>query len=75
MSKYKMWDKQEDIWTIVPEVFPEGHPRFGQPPKGRWSAEEYIEEHAPWAANPNCKVIVGGGDINGTVFMNFNMTV
>ena len=64
--RYAIWDKVSDIYTIGMDE------KTG---KLKWSAQDYIDSRAPWAANPNAKVIVGGGDINGTVFMNFNMTV
>lgn len=64
MAKYKIWDKKEDIYTL------------GADANGRmqWTADEYIATHAPWAANPNVKIIVGGGVINGTVFMEYEAT-
>jgi hypothetical protein len=65
MPRYKIWDKQEGIYT--PGVDKNG--------KGHWSAAEYIAKKAPWAANPNIKVIVGGGAINGAVFMEFGTAV
>lgn len=65
LLRYKIWDKQEDIYTLG--TTPEG--------KNHWTAQAYIQERAPWAANPNVKVIIGNGAINGTVFMEFNMTV
>lgn len=65
MAKYKMWDKTSDIYTL-------GTDRNG---KNHWTAEEYISEKAPWAANPNVKIIVGGGVVNGTVFMEYESTV
>jgi hypothetical protein len=61
MSRYKIWDKKEDIYT----------PGVGTDGKGHYTATEYINTHAPWAANPNVKVVIGGGNINGTVFMEF----
>ena len=63
--KYKIWDKKEAIFTPGPD-------RKG---KLRHTAQEYIDNHAPWAANPNAKVIVGGGAINGLFFMEYDMTV
>ena len=65
MGRYKVWDKKEGIYT----------PGVDRNGKGHWSAEEYIESHAPWAALPGVKVIIGGGTINGTVFMEFQQTV
>lgn len=65
MARYAIWDKTSDIYTL-------GKDANG---KSQWTADEYIREHAPWAANPKVKVIVGGGAINGTVFMEFDATV
>lgn len=63
--KYAIWDKQSDIYTLG---------RDAETGKMQWTAEEYIETHAPWAAIPAVKVIVGGGTINGTFFMEFEAT-
>jgi hypothetical protein len=63
--RYKIWDKVEDIHTL-------GRDENG---KAQWTAAEYIQAHAPWANNPNVKVVVGGGAINGTVFMEFSSMV
>ena len=63
--KYKIWDKTEDIFTL-------GAEKDG---KYQYTAQEYIVNKAPWAANPNVKVIVGGGVINGLVFQEFSATV
>ena len=65
MARYAIWDKTSDIYTL-------GKDANG---KSQWTADEYIREHAPWAANPKVKVIVGGGAINGTVAMEFDSTV
>lgn len=65
MAKYKIWDKQEDIYTIG---------RDKDTGKVHWTAREYIDYNAPWADNPNVKVIVGGGAINGTMFMEYEAT-
>lgn len=65
MARYAIWDKTSDIYTL-------GKDENG---KNHWTAAEYISEHAPWASNPNVKVIVGGGGINGTVFMEYDATV
>lgn len=65
MARYAIWDKISDIYT----------PGRDSNGKSQWTADEYIKEHAPWAANSNVKVIVGGGVINGTVFMEFDATV
>lgn len=63
--KYKIWDKTEDIFTL-------GAEKDG---KYQYTAQEYIVNKAPWAANPNVKVIIGGGVINGLVFMEYSATV
>lgn len=65
MARYKIWDKVSDIYTLGVDV--NG--------KNRWTAEEYIRDIAPWASIPGIKVIIGGGVINGTVFMEFDATV
>lgn len=61
MAKYKLWDKQSPIYTL------------GRDENGKmiWDAQEYIDTHAPWAANPAVKIIVADGPINGMVFMDF----
>ena len=64
MAKYKIWDKSEPIYTL-------GADENG---KMKWTAQEYINEKAQWADNPNVKVIVGGGVINGLVFMEYEAT-
>ena len=61
MSRYAIWNKTDDIYTIAPDKNGKMH----------FTAQEYISEKAAWAANPAVKVIVGGGAINGTVFMEF----
>ncbi len=66
MARYAIWNKTDPIFTLG---------RDAQTGKMSWTAEEYISSHAPWAANPNIKVIIGGGAINGTVFMEFDATV
>ena len=66
MSRYAIWDKQSDIFTLG---------RDAETGKMCWKAQDYIDSHAPWADNPNVKVIVGGGAVNGTVFMEFDMAV
>jgi len=64
MPRYKIWDKKEDIYTL------------GQDKDGRsqWTAEEYLKMR-PWAKIPGVKVIIGGGKINGTVFMEYDATI
>jgi hypothetical protein len=66
MKRYAIWDKASDIYTLG---------RDAATGKQRWTAREYIDSHAQWADNPQVKVIVGGGVINGTVFMEFTATV
>lgn len=63
MSRYVIWDKTSDIYTLGKD------PATG---KSHYTAQEYIDGFAQWAAIPSVKVIVGGGAINGTVFMEFN---
>ena len=58
--KYAIWNKTDDIYTLTGECI---------------HAQDYISNRAAWAGNPNAKVIVGSGLINGTVFMEFNATV
>ena len=65
MSKYVFWDKQSDIYTLG---------RDSETGKMVWSAEDYINQKAPWAANPAVKVIVAGGAINGLLFMEYEAT-
>lgn len=65
MKRYIIWDKNSDIYTLgTDSVTGRNH----------YTAQEYIQMKAPWAANENIKVIVGGGAINGTVFMEFEST-
>lgn len=63
MAKYKFWDKMEDIYFLSRDSV------YG---KTHLSAQEYIDTYAGWAANPNAKVVVADGDINGLIFMSFN---
>ena len=65
MARYKIWDKIEDIYTLG---------RDSATGKMQWTAQEYIDYKAPWAANPNIKIIVGGGAVNGTMFLEFEST-
>ena len=65
MAKYVFWDKQTDIYTLGKDK---------DTGKMCWTAQEYIDEKAPWAANPNVKVIVAGGAINGLLFMEYEAT-
>lgn len=66
MSKYKIWDKTSDIYTLG---------RDKTTGKNHYTANEYMEIFAPWAAIDGVKVIVGSGTINGMVFMEFNATI
>lgn len=63
MAKYKFWDKMEDIYFLSRDKI------HG---KTHLSAQEYIDTYAGWAANPNAKVVVADGDINGLIFMSFS---
>lgn len=65
MTRYKIWDKVSDIYTLGTD---------SKTGKNHFTAEEYIRIFAPWAANESVKIIVGGGVINGTVFMEFDST-
>lgn len=65
MARYAIWDKKSDIYT----------PGADQNGVSHWTAEDYIATHASWAAIPTVKVIVGGGPINGTCFMEYEATV
>ena len=58
MAKYAIWNKQDPIYTLVGECIP---------------ASEYLAKHA-WAQIPGVRVIVGGGNINGTMFLEFDAT-
>ena len=66
MKRYVIWNKTDDIYTLGKDAVTG---------KSHWTAQEYIDNHAPWAAIPTVKVIVGGGHINGTVFMEFDTVV
>ena len=65
MARYAIWDKKSDIYT----------PGADQNGISHWTAEDYIASHASWAAIPTVKVIIGGGPINGTCFMEYSATV
>lgn len=49
MSRYKIWDKKETIYTPV---------------GGANTPEQWIEKY-PWAGLPNAKVVISDGLING----------
>jgi hypothetical protein len=55
MARYKIWDKQETIYTPVPDK---------ETKKGVFTPEEWIERW-PFAGIPGVKVVVAGGAING----------
>lgn len=59
MARYKLWDKQEDIYTLGRD------PKTG---KQHWTAQEYMENFAAWAMLPTAKPVVGGGLVNGMFF-------
>ena len=59
MSRYKIWDKNETIYTPSGEEF---------------TKEQWLARYK-WANNPSAKMIIGAGVINGTVAMEFNATV
>ena len=59
MSRYKVWDKNEPIYTPSGEEF---------------TKEQWLARYK-WANNPSAKMIIGAGVINGTVAMEFNATV
>ncbi len=65
MSKYKIWDKKSDIYTPGREK---------DTGKNHFTAAEWLERYA-WAQNPEAKMIISGGVINGAVAMEFNATV
>ena len=47
--KYKLWDKSETIYTPVGEEL---------------APEQWFSRY-PWAKNPNAKMVISGGTING----------
>lgn len=62
MERYKIWDKTSDIYTLGTDNITK---------KNHFTAQEYINLKAPWAADENVKIVVGSGVVNGTVFMEF----
>jgi hypothetical protein len=64
MSRYKIWNKQDNIYTIAPD----------ETGKAVFTPDEWIAKY-PWAGISGVKSIIGGGAINGTVCMQFDMTV
>lgn len=65
MNRYCIWDKKSDIYTLGIDK---------NTGKNHYTAQEYIDMLAPWAANENAKVIVRNSIINGMVFMEFETT-
>ena len=61
MSRYQFWNKTDNLYT----------PAVGSDGKGSYTPEEYFATHAPWAANPNAKVVITTGVINCAAFMEF----
>ena len=59
MSKYKIWDGKEKIYTLVGEEL---------------TAEQWKQRYG-WLNVPGAKCIIGSGMINGTVCMEFNSTI
>lgn len=57
--RYAIWDKTSNIYTLVGEEL---------------TADQWMTRY-PWAKNPKIKMIIGGGNINGTVAMEFDSTV
>ena len=57
--RYKIWDKQEPIYTPVGEMF---------------TAEQWMNKW-PWAKLPNTKCVISAGPINGAVMMEFGALV
>ena len=57
--RYKIWDKQEPIYTPVGEVF---------------TAQQWLDKW-PWAKLPNTKCVISAGPINGAVMMEFGALV
>lgn len=58
--KYQLWDKTSDLYT---------------PSGKRFTAQQYIDEYAGWAANPAVKCVISQGPINCGVFMEFGAMV
>lgn len=64
MNRYQIWDKKSDIYTIGREK---------DTGKNHYTAEEWLERHS-WAKNPDAKMIISSGIINGSVAMEFETT-
>jgi hypothetical protein len=57
--RYKIWDKQEPIYTPVGEVF---------------TAQQWLDKW-PWAKLPNTKCVISAGPINGALMAEFSSFV
>lgn len=57
--KYKIWDKQEPIYTPVGEMF---------------TAQQWLDKW-PWAKLPNTKCVISAGPINGAFMGEFSSFV
>lgn len=55
MSRYKIWDKQENIYTPRGEML---------------TAAQWLERYA-WANAPGAKMVISGGVINGGCALEF----
>lgn len=64
MKKYQIWDKKSDIFTPGREL---------DTGKNHFTPEEWLDRYA-WAKNPNAKMIISAGIINGAVAFEFNST-
>jgi hypothetical protein len=64
MHRYQIWNKTDNIYTLAPD----------ENGKGVFTPEEWIAKY-PWAAIPGMKCIIGGGQINGTVMIQFDQYV
>lgn len=58
MARYKIWDKQEDIYT---------------PSGAHFTAAEWLAKY-PWADIPGVEMIITAGVINGGAAMELNAT-
>jgi hypothetical protein len=64
MPRYQIWNKQDNVYTLAPD----------ETGKAIFTPDEWIAKY-PWADIPGVKSIIGGGAINGTVMMQFDMSV
>lgn len=55
--KYKIWNKEETLFTPVKSFSP----------------EEYMADHAPWAAIPGIKCVIADAPINCSIFAEFEV--